>query len=409
YMKWLRESGGVFWISGKPGSGKSTLMKYLADHAKTRGAIQEWAAPSKAVIASHFFWSSGVSMQHSAQGLFQSLLYDIFRQCPGLIAESCPSRWDNTNFSYAHKQKWKLKELMECFRILQGNRTSTVRFCFFIDGLDEFNGDYVDISQMLAEIAKSPTIKLCVASRPLNEFQDKFGTDMSKTLLIHDFTKRDIMNHARSRLQEHPRWSSLGLDVHEAQSLVEKIAGMASGVFLWVTLVTQSLRNGLTNDDTMEDLNARLDSLPKSLEAFYKQMLDSVDPIYHRKSANLLQMQMAASRIVHALPQMMPWVFALLHEREYTTPDYAIKMPHTTLGDTDVKTLHEQATRRLNAKCRGILEIKGVRMAFIHRSASDYLKTPEMVDYLQARGGEGYNACLSLLRAYVACFNMVVP
>jgi hypothetical protein len=27
YMQWLREDGGIFWVTGKPGSGKSTLVK----------------------------------------------------------------------------------------------------------------------------------------------------------------------------------------------------------------------------------------------------------------------------------------------------------------------------------------------------------------------------------------------
>ncbi|OTA93618.1 hypothetical protein M434DRAFT_63356, partial [Hypoxylon sp. CO27-5] len=393
FLNWLRKSSGVFWVSGKPGSGKSTLMKFLASHAKTRDAIQSWASPGKAVIASHFFWFSGVSMQKSALGLFQSLLYEIFRQCPEVIAEACPFRW-RTDPNDA-RENWTLKELVECFRTIKVNGASPVKFCFFVDGLDEFDGDYVEISQTLIEIAESPRIKLCVASRPLNEFQDQFGTSKSSMLFIHELTRTDILNYATSRLREHPRWSILGLDTEAAESFLSKIADTAHGVFLWVTLVTQSLRNGLTNDDTMEDLNDRLDSLPKSLEAFYKYMLDSVDPIYHRKSANLLQMQMEESE--------MTWPMVLLHEREYADPDYAITMPRKTYTHAEVKSLREQATRRLNAKCRGLLEIRGNTVEYIHRTVYDYLKTPEMVDYIRARSGEGYNANLSLLRANIAC------
>ena len=29
---WLRSGSGIFWISGKPGSGKSTFMKFIASH-----------------------------------------------------------------------------------------------------------------------------------------------------------------------------------------------------------------------------------------------------------------------------------------------------------------------------------------------------------------------------------------
>ncbi|KAI2602353.1 hypothetical protein GGR54DRAFT_525612 [Hypoxylon sp. NC1633] len=405
-VKWLRESSGVFWISGKPGSGKSTFMKFLANHTKTRDALQLWAAPRKVVIASHFFWSSGVSMQKSVKGLFQSLLYDIFRQCPELIGEACPFRWV-VESSEAPQQDWTFKELVECFRAIKDDEMSTVRFCFFIDGLDEFDGDYTEISQTLTEIAASPRIKLCVASRPLNEFWDQFGTNTSFILSIHELTWNDIIGYARSRLQEHPRWLALGLDVLAARSFLEKIAELAHGVFLWVTLVTQSLRDGLANDDTMEDLNARLDSLPKSLEAFYKQMLDSVDPIYHRRSANLLQMHIANSQ-VPGVQLPMPWAMALFCEREDADPNYAVTMPRTTLTRDDVQSLRRRTSRRLNAMCRGILEMRSANLVFIHRTASDFLRTTEMVAYIRTRSGEGYNPLLSLLRGCVACLKMRV-
>ncbi|KAI6085441.1 hypothetical protein F4821DRAFT_149927 [Hypoxylon rubiginosum] len=406
FLKWLRESGGVFWITGKPGSGKSTLMKYLANHEKTRDSAQNWASPRRVVVASHFFWSSGSSIQSSAHGLFRSLLFDIFKQCPELISEACPARWGATDLSYAADQDWQLEDLFECFQAIKTNTTSPVRFCFFIDGLDEFYGDYIEISQMLTEIADSSRIKLCVASRPLNEFQDQFGADMSRVLFVHELTRNDILKYARNRLQNHPRWSVLGLEVQAAELFLQNIANMAQGVFLWVTLVTQSLRNGLTNNDTIEDLNARLECLPKTLEAFYKQMLDSVDPIYHRKSANLLQMQMAHSRAHSGMDRTMPWAVALIHEREYANPDYAITMPRTSLTSVDINSLREQTSRRLAAKCRGILEITNDEIVFIHRTASDYLATPAMVDYIEARSGEDFNASLSLLRAYVGCLKL---
>ncbi|KAI0385919.1 hypothetical protein F5Y04DRAFT_160000 [Hypomontagnella monticulosa] len=405
FLKWLRESSGVFWISGKPGSGKSTLMKFLVDHRKTRDALEVWAAPRKVAIASHFFWYSGDSIQKSTQGLFRSLLFDIFRKCPELIVDVCPTRWAATDLSYTTWEDWSLKELVQCLRRIGGNDTA-FRFCFFIDGLDEFEGDYIEISQILTEIAKSPHIKVCVASRPLNEFQDQFGVDKSAVLLIHQLTRDDILSYARSRLENHPRWPVLRLDTGATQSFLEKIVRMACGVFLWVTLVTRSLRNGLTNDDTMEDLNARLDSLPITLEAFYRRMLDSVDPIYHHKSASLLRMAMVRDQPFEEFYWELPWMIALLHEREHTNPDYAISMPRTALSPDDIKCYRQQASRRLNAKCRGLLEIRRDKLMFIHRTASDYLRTLEMVDYIRARSSEGLNPYLSILRAYVACLKI---
>lgn len=45
FLSWLRFGKGVFWISGKPGSGKSTLMKYLYNHKATKETLKSWVAP----------------------------------------------------------------------------------------------------------------------------------------------------------------------------------------------------------------------------------------------------------------------------------------------------------------------------------------------------------------------------
>ncbi|KAI1808274.1 hypothetical protein F4811DRAFT_501755 [Daldinia bambusicola] len=177
-----------------------------------------WSAPGKVIIASRFFWSSGIFTHKSARGLFQSLLYDIFRQCPELVAEVCPSRWEAANLLSVAGQDWKFKELVECLQLLKANDKSSVRVCFFIDGLDEFDGDYADISQTLTEIADSSKIKLCIASRPSNEFLDQFGTMKYSILSIHELTRGDILSYAQSRLETHPRLSALGLDTSHDHS-----------------------------------------------------------------------------------------------------------------------------------------------------------------------------------------------
>lgn len=45
-VDWLREGSGTYWVSGKAGSGKSTLMKYLHNHEDTLTALRSWAAKS---------------------------------------------------------------------------------------------------------------------------------------------------------------------------------------------------------------------------------------------------------------------------------------------------------------------------------------------------------------------------
>ena len=89
-LDWLRKHHGIYWISGKAGSGKSTLVKFLFYHEKTLAALKEWAGEKQILTAHFFFWNAGTKMQRSQQGLLQTLLYHVLRQCPSLIREICP-------------------------------------------------------------------------------------------------------------------------------------------------------------------------------------------------------------------------------------------------------------------------------------------------------------------------------
>jgi hypothetical protein len=42
-VNWLSSGSGIFHISGKLGSGKSTLMKYLCEHDSTKFLLERWA------------------------------------------------------------------------------------------------------------------------------------------------------------------------------------------------------------------------------------------------------------------------------------------------------------------------------------------------------------------------------
>jgi predicted ribosome quality control (RQC) complex YloA/Tae2 family protein len=42
-LNWISSGARIFHISGKLGSGKSTLMKYLCDHDRTKSLLKEWA------------------------------------------------------------------------------------------------------------------------------------------------------------------------------------------------------------------------------------------------------------------------------------------------------------------------------------------------------------------------------
>ncbi|KAI1101377.1 hypothetical protein F4804DRAFT_13407 [Jackrogersella minutella] len=91
--KWLLCDSGICWISGKAGSGKSTLMKYLFQHRETKRLLSQWAGHTPCYAYHFFFWNMGTHEQKSQEGLARALLYHILSNHPSLIAEVLPSMW----------------------------------------------------------------------------------------------------------------------------------------------------------------------------------------------------------------------------------------------------------------------------------------------------------------------------
>ena len=64
-------------------------------------------------------------------------------------------------------EPWGRAELFKAFdRIKALHNTIHKRFCLFIDGLDEYEGEHSELVELLSSFAASPNIKLCLSSRP---------------------------------------------------------------------------------------------------------------------------------------------------------------------------------------------------------------------------------------------------
>lgn len=126
--------------------------------------------------------------------------------------------------------------------------TSTAAVCLFIDGLDEFVGKHDDLLLFLKHLVDKTPVKMCVASRPWEVFEDAFQNKPS--LRLEDLTYPDIKSFVTSRFQSDDNF--LQLERREAEfagQLVEEVVRKASGVFLWVRLVVSSLLDGMTETE----------------------------------------------------------------------------------------------------------------------------------------------------------------
>jgi hypothetical protein len=131
-------------------------MKYICNHGRTLKALRTWAGPEKLVTANYFFWDAGLPMQKSRKGLLQSLLYQVLRSCSDLIQKICTG--------HQVLEPWSSTELSDVLEQIAHQTYLPARFCFFVDGLDEYDGDETEIIGILQKLVGSQSIKLCVSS-----------------------------------------------------------------------------------------------------------------------------------------------------------------------------------------------------------------------------------------------------
>jgi len=101
FRKWLEADNGCYWIGGKAGCGKSTLMKFLCSDPRTHAALKQWAEQDELIITSYYFWMAGTTLQKGQEGLLRSLLYSILGKQRDLIARVFPKQYDTMMTKYA--------------------------------------------------------------------------------------------------------------------------------------------------------------------------------------------------------------------------------------------------------------------------------------------------------------------
>lgn len=268
FLEWLTSGNGIFWVTRKAGSGKSTLMKFLSHHKSSTLALKRWADEKDLITAAYYFWHAGTELQKSQEGLLQSLLHGILSQCPEIMPQVLSKRWEQCTRTHVMSCRWTRAELLTALAELSLQTTLKKRFCFFIDGLDEYGGDHTEVVDLVQGFAQSKDIKICLSSRPWNVLTRAFGWGSHPKIHLEDLTKRDIKSYVQDALGSNRLFCQLtaGKDSARCKELEDEIVSRAQGVFLWVFLVVRSLMDGLTNADRITDLERRLQALPTDLE-----------------------------------------------------------------------------------------------------------------------------------------------
>ncbi|KAK2613538.1 hypothetical protein N8I77_000445 [Diaporthe amygdali] len=401
FREWLREKNGIYWIAGKAGSGKSTLMKYIIEQHATNKALREWAGSAQLVIARHFFWSPGTAIQKSQEGLFRAILFQILSQRPEIIEKVCAERF---RAPYAESfGPWSRRQLMQALESLGAIDDPRFRTCVFIDGLDEYQGDHTELMQIIQRIGSHPHVKICAASRPWLDFMDAFDSSPWK-LYVHELTQQDMYYFVKDTLCESPKFKRLqSSNKFAAPELIEEITKKAQGVFLWTFLVVQSLLRGLRDEDGISELRRRVQLLPTDLSDYFDRMFESIEDVYQKRVSRLfLTLSLART----TFPVLTFFYLNFDDEPMAEEPlSFLHEWPDVDMDEVEVLITEK---KRLIAKCKDLIHISPEpdapvlfteKVGFLHRTVVDYIQTEEVSKKLLNLAGQGFEPRIVLLQA----------
>jgi hypothetical protein len=343
------EHHGFLWITGKPGAGKSTIMKYIFENEKKK------RNKSHATL-SFFFNRRGDAIEWSIAGMYRSLIHQLLHRYTDLQSILEDPKYDC--WAEDPEADWDVETLRDLFSDAIGRLGSRSLTCY-IDALDEC--DQQDIWEMLehfedlGEQALESNIDLyiCFASRHYPHIDIEHR--IKSILEDQPGHKRDLEVYVQSKLRAE------GGEVFE--EIRRTILNKSDGVFMWVVLVVDILNQEFRNGRAFA-VKKRLKELPPGLSDLFRDILE-------RDKKNMKDLLLCIQWILYAQRPLKcsEFYLAVVAGLDPTTED---------LQWDDQLYTPEQVRKFILSSSKGLAEITKSdepTVQFIHESVRDFLIT----------------------------------
>jgi ankyrin repeat protein len=340
----LPDHNGFLWIKGKPGAGKSTLMKFALNHALS--------TMEQAVVVSFFFHARGGQLEKSTLGAYQSILLQLFESIPGL--GKCLNVLRLSRVRNYSDYQWTLATVQQVLeKVIQ--ELGEYRVVCFIDALDECDEDDVRNMVKFFWTSSKPSFRVCFASRPYPNISIRKCRYLD--LDTQPGHQHDIKVYLDSQLD-------IGQE-DVAISLRKEVQAMSSGIFMWVCLAVQMLNRSYARSNNLRVVRKRLREIPEELHQLFLSILQ-------RDTEDMERMILCIQWVLFAGTSLSPGELycLMLFELE----------PETFFdifsGNTETHICYFDAHDYVLASSKGLVQITRGRypkVEFIHESVRDFL------------------------------------
>ncbi|KAI1325597.1 hypothetical protein F5Y16DRAFT_257717 [Xylariaceae sp. FL0255] len=233
------------WLKGKPGTGKSTMMKFLL------AQLQDQAPESNEIVLSFFFNARGHSLEKMTLGLYRTLLLQLLEKCPTVQPVLDELRIEH---------QWTVESLKYILQKAIQHLGDTPLTCL-IDALDECEEAQVrDMVSFLTSLSRK-RLFICFASR---HYPHITLTGLSLILEHESGHSADIEEYLSTSLR-------IGY-TQGSERLRRVVQEKSSGIFIWVVLVVAIL-NKEYDIGREDNLQETIQELPGDLYDLFYNLL----------------------------------------------------------------------------------------------------------------------------------------
>ncbi|KAH7357919.1 hypothetical protein B0T11DRAFT_283328 [Plectosphaerella cucumerina] len=364
FQTWLTRTDidkhfGLLQITGKPGSGKSTLMKETLETIRSRHHPDTGTC-----VIGHFFNRRGSPTEHSAQGMFRSILFQLCTFHPMCLdsfkglevdflasSDSEPSSPDSSTFEFRDFDSRVLDfrvlaQILE--RIMQSAFAPKATF-ILIDALDECDPEEAsEVGYFLAGLARDAfaarvCLNICISKRE----HPSITVNKSLEIRMENYNSPDIRRYVHRRLE------LAGASAEEFAQIEDAVVTRSSSIFLWAVLAADRVLKDLENGINTRQLLNRINTLPKALEDLFAEILKEVQGEDLEVTLRLFQWAiLAIDRL-----RVREWHHVLAVIREVPPPSLKAWASSEFYTETDV-----QLERQIRSLSKGLIEVHSPSM-----------------------------------------------
>ncbi|KAG9230079.1 heterokaryon incompatibility protein-domain-containing protein [Amylocarpus encephaloides] len=389
YISWLEDiaqqadHSGFFWIKGNPGTGKSTLMKFLFQEAKNNAKND-----SSHITLSFFFLARGTVEEKSTTGLYRSLLHQLFEKV-GELKDSL--EWMTADGARVIQRNGWREEALKQTLMHAVQKLGSRSLMIFVDALDECDKNQaagmICFFEELCDCAREEQVRLqiCFSSRHYPTIVIQKGTEV--TLEDETGHTEDIKQYIKSKLRQGK--------LTQAESLRSEIFEKSSGIFLWVVLVIDILNYEYRQGTASTKIRDRLKEIPPGLTELFEMILT-------RYGENLERLHVCLKWILFASRPLKP-------QELYFAVELGLDKECSGFWDQEDLDL-EQIKTFVRSSSKGLAEVtrnKASEVQFIHETVRDFLlgKYEGQWSTVSDLVGHGHeilrNCCLAQLNASI--------